>query len=148
MKVTRVLEGELYTSPADKGLGYIRAVAEEDGYEIDYAGAVIWLTDAMIGEAQRQSMRRLPSEVADAQAYATDGDGLEETEATGEAESIVEVIADVIGRERCPHCQRPDAPLGCGFDCTTCKGCGKQLADGAPRVLTTADWVYCMECGK
>jgi hypothetical protein len=57
MKITRVLEGERYTSPAAGGLGFVSATAEEDGYEIDYAGTVMWVTDEALAEAMRQKMR-------------------------------------------------------------------------------------------
>jgi hypothetical protein len=208
MKITRVLEGERYTSPADGGLGFVSATAEEDGYEIDYAGTVMWVTDEALAEAMRQKMREglviLHGEVSvhgggeemelpqidtepfkllvDAKAAAEAIEAIEQFVLPGcevgavvaWAETIdaltpapagkatvvplnhevVEVptsaqIQSVLDRADalapCIHCLRP---LSCLYDCTTCHKCNKKIDDGTPRVFTTAERVYCLDCGK
>lgn len=262
MKIKRILEGERYTSPAAGGLGFVCAYAEENGYEIAYAGTSMWLTDEALAGAMRQRMR---------DGLVIEVDGEEKSRPQPPVQYLVESTAAVVAREgiaefiipgcdadtaalwretiraltpepagtarvvplnhevvevpsseqiqavldrvdeieaekarptRCPTCDSPSpekhpamqfegevqpcsdawhqpTPADpkkaldsyrpeimqavanaercprcgntkgrCPFNCATCHQCLKTISDGEPRVFTTLNRVYCLDCGK
>jgi hypothetical protein len=138
MKITRVLAGERYTAP-DEGLGYLSVVADEDGFEVEQDGHVFWVSDARLDGAVEARNRAVKQNGVD-------------------SEPVVEALEGVLARydvpgavveqtDRCGRCRRPGSVGPCSFDCGTCFGCKKSLADGEVRLVTTLDRVYCMDCG-
>jgi len=149
MKVIRILEGERYTACVPEGTGYLSATAEEDGFEIDDRGAVFWVTDAQLEAAIRERNRAVEIEEASESVEPEPTqlpEGLDVVEAVG---TLITAGATLVKdlAERCPRCFRVGSKGPCSFDCATCHRCKTQIPDAAIRVFTTADRVYCMDCG-
>jgi hypothetical protein len=147
MKITRVLEGERYTAPAEEGAGYRSEIAVEDGFEVTHLGGCFWVSDVLLEQAIEERNRSVPDEsledVYDDGEVITTGTPLVAAADVDAAEAALVARAN----ERCPRCERAGSKGPCSFDCATCERCKKPIADGTIRVFTTMDRVYCMDCG-
>jgi len=150
VKVIRVLEGERYTACSPAGTGYMSATADENGFEIDDRGAVFWITDAQLDAAIQERNRTAQMEDA---TESVEPESTEPSSSPSVATMLVADCAEAKDRyaarvnERCPRCEKVGSKGPCSFDCATCHRCKKPIADGAIRLFTTGDHVYCMDCG-